>query len=519
MIIEVLDDEYYVRKKIQQTLEWSALDITHIVSYNSATMALTHIDKDNPDILLVDINMPHMDGLTFIREATLRLPKVTCIIISGYDDFAYVKKALQYGVKDYLLKPIKKDELIELLNRIILEKKSETLRLVLDKKREKQAKMYFLNHLLFEESKETSQYIQKSLEEFKSPLCLIKELSVCVGISDQRSTTSNKEIDPSNKKVIEILEMAIEKHPHEIFLDNEKRIVLIIASHQIDIKKKINQYIRILSIKQGLSFSFGVSSPVKNLTKIPQGYKEAVDALSKKVVWDKKKVITQEENPTFSYDKFYITRDIKTSLILGLRKQDYPYIEGIFATMLEDLKRLQIRGDFLKTIAIHLIEPCLTVIEEEGVDNNPELLNIYVGAYDDLLSLNDIFSLFNYIKSIYSRCCHREGETTQGVHVAIRKTLNYIRVHYTNPALSIDTISEEIAINYHYLCTLFRKSLGKTINEYILDYRMSKALELINTGNYNISEIAENVGFSSMSYFTRCFKKKFSVPPSKFRIK
>ncbi|MDO4324619.1 MAG: response regulator [bacterium] len=117
--ILVVDDEPMVLRGISLILEQSHLDIDQILSAENGIEALFLIENEKPDLVLTDIRMPKLDGIELTRLISEQYPEVSVIIISGYDDFAYARKAIQYGVKDYILKPVQREELIQSVSSVI----------------------------------------------------------------------------------------------------------------------------------------------------------------------------------------------------------------------------------------------------------------------------------------------------------------------------------------------------------------------------------------------------------------
>jgi two-component system response regulator YesN len=112
--------------------------------------------------------------------------------------------------------------------------------------------------------------------------------------------------------------------------------------------------------------------------------------------------------------------------------------------------------------------------------------------------------------------CRREKRDSKSKIVQIIK---FIESNYMNNELSIKMISEHTFLSVTYMCSIFKQETNNTINQYLTDYRIEKAKDLLKNKNYNVSEIAENVGFSDGQYFAKTFKKKTSFTPSEFREK
>ena len=115
----IIDDEKFIRKSIRNRIDWEAFGITEIEEAGNGEEALALMDSFRPQIVLVDIRMPRMDGLAFITEAKKKHPGTDYVIMSAYSDFSYAKTAISLGVEAYLLKPVNKKELEELLRKIL----------------------------------------------------------------------------------------------------------------------------------------------------------------------------------------------------------------------------------------------------------------------------------------------------------------------------------------------------------------------------------------------------------------
>ena len=112
------EDEVIIRETIKKMIPWEELGFELVGEAADGEMALPVIIRQKPDLLLTDIKMPFMDGLTLAKLAKKEIPELKIVILSGYDDFNYAKQAISIGVEDYLLKPITKNALIERLTEI-----------------------------------------------------------------------------------------------------------------------------------------------------------------------------------------------------------------------------------------------------------------------------------------------------------------------------------------------------------------------------------------------------------------
>ncbi len=106
----LVDDEIMIREGFKRLFDWEAHDCEVVGEAADGMEALTKIDDLQPDIAIMDINIPIMNGLKVIELARIKHPDMAFVIVSGYDDFAYCRKALQLKITDYLLKPVNYEE-------------------------------------------------------------------------------------------------------------------------------------------------------------------------------------------------------------------------------------------------------------------------------------------------------------------------------------------------------------------------------------------------------------------------
>jgi YesN/AraC family two-component response regulator len=121
MKIVLVDDEDLIRQGLEKILSKSGLDVEVTGSFCNGMAALTGLDKlegGAPDVVITDIRMPQMDGLTFIEKLRAKLPEAVIIVLSGFNEFEYARHAMRFGVHDYFLKPVDKSELFETLRTI-----------------------------------------------------------------------------------------------------------------------------------------------------------------------------------------------------------------------------------------------------------------------------------------------------------------------------------------------------------------------------------------------------------------
>lgn len=115
--VVMVDSSYNARRDIDNKVKWVENDFELVGEASNGEEALTLIPHVEPHVILTEIRMPKMDGITFIRNAKKRWPNIKYVIVSNYDNFDYLRQAMKVGAYDYILKPVKSDEINQILQR------------------------------------------------------------------------------------------------------------------------------------------------------------------------------------------------------------------------------------------------------------------------------------------------------------------------------------------------------------------------------------------------------------------
>jgi len=116
--LAIIDDEYIIRNGIAKNIDWDKMGFHVIFTANNGKEALELMEKEIPDVVITDIKMPVMDGIELIRNIKYKYPKIKIVILSGYNEFEYAQKGIEYGVCSYILKPIKEEDINKLFKKI-----------------------------------------------------------------------------------------------------------------------------------------------------------------------------------------------------------------------------------------------------------------------------------------------------------------------------------------------------------------------------------------------------------------
>lgn len=525
----IVDDEYYFREALKKTVPWEELKIEICAEADNGETAIELVKQLSPHIILADINMPKMDGLEFIKQVKTFNKETKIIIISGYDEFNYARQAITLGVQDYLLKPISEEDifqrLLHLSGEIIKKQKVQSEDIQSKRKINKNqtvAKQYYLNRLVQSKNPEEIESVRKEL--IKLNYCLNNAQSCVAAVIE---IDSNWDITYEDHELWNftlgnvLTEFLRDELNYEICLDDDRRSVLICEIIQSDEKSltcQMQQIKEILFYAQGVlkrNFGFSISVGIGKVCGMEHMYKSyynGVNVLENREFDETETLEFFEDVVAVHFENYYLPPQIKMQLLLYLGEKNKIEIKNVVKSVFDEMKIKRLTHDTWKIVAIDILTPARQYMEKNISKENMEAFYIF-----EIVKTKKTIELEEYVISVYEEIC--ESKTVKEevkVPDVVQRTLNYIEENYTESDLNIDAIAKTVFVNYNYLCVLFKKTMGITINEYILKFRMQKAMEFIEEGVGLVGELSEKSGYANVNYFTKCFKKEFGVPPSKY---
>ncbi|MCT4562749.1 MAG: response regulator [Maledivibacter sp.] len=525
----IVDDEPLTREYMK--INVPRLDQRWTVSAEAmeGTEALTILQNEKIDLIITDIKMPIMDGLKLCELIHKEFPNQKVVILSGFEEFEFAKKAMTFGVKDYILKPIVKSDLKNLLNdmAIKIEKDSNreiTFKAMMDLSNEsrKQIVRNFLKAVV------TNSYIEvKSLYPilFKMKENLIESdasimlLSIDEEVFLQNSMSTNE---------IHILKFILNEMVSNIFQgedsikvfcdDQENTLILINIDNNKDFNKEYSKIFNTLSKafldKTGITISCGVGEPENEVLQLHSSYQKALTILKNKLIKPQKKLYIYSEDNN-NLDKILKIDDalslIKSS-ILNNDSISYNIALSNYINLIEDftLSNILIFG-------IHMLKSL------HGLDSTKdEYSSLAMNKLKDLCSSCNVDLTHTQVLSIYKEVGNLFNKSynkleNEGDIVSTSK--EYIYAHYKEP-LSLALIADKLCVSPSYLSSVFHKNVGEPYTKFITRIRMEEAAKLFRT-DYKIKvyDVAERVGYISVKHFSHIFKKYYNLSPSEYKTK
>lgn len=565
----IVEDEQLIREGMLKLVEWHQLGFEVIGQAADGELAWPMIQDLQPDIVITDIRMPFMDGLSLSRIIKQHYPNTKIIILSGYDEFEYAQKAINIGVEHYVLKPITKAQLTELLVKIREEKlkmvEREASLALLQQEAFNQKRRVFFEELMTGSKEvftllEQANHLQLDVlkDHYKLVLIMIqpKDPGVLAGFSwtiierirqemiealtlipnlfEYKSSSeltvfllaANEEIQArSFEAEFKILSFFEQEYDDLVFLiattNSFDRLSEVSEYYNIGRNRLLEQWWRIKS--QQISYSYNPPR-INSVLKIEKPSKDV--GLAQAVLVDETKVSGQGDTraggePDLDYLSFenipleWTDSKVLSEFLLEGRLEEIPaFIERILKDVSETQwqSRAFVQYMFLSTyMALQVFIQALDHTLDDALEQSIKLPLAFEHEPSKEL-------LVTYLKealkdALVARHQHRKSR----YYDVIQEASAYIYQHYGEVDLRLSDIANSVNISPAHFTTIFSQETGKTVTEFMTEVRMGQARILLRTTNQTHYEIALAVGYRDVSYFSRLFKRYHNVSPGNYR--
>lgn len=539
--IFLAEDEVVVRETIKRMIPWEELGFELVGEAADGEMALPLLIRQQPDLLITDIKMPFMDGLTLARLAKKEIPGLKVVILSGYDDFNYAKQAIGIGVEDYLLKPITKNALIERLSEIRSRYEHEKTQKEYYEKFQREMQAYEKNssrdffEALVGGSMDMME-VYKRAEKLGLDIVaeaynvLIFTMNCDEDFSGQRDEYSSWEAES-----LELLENFFAGHSSAmLFRSTIFSYGVLLKGQRETIEENtracVDEIRKILSRQDGRREWFlAVGQSVERLSQIQKSYHTASRAFSQRYLYDEN-ILYYDEMETMEHpggqaeteDNAYLQKVdvnalnpaiLQKFLSNGLQEETENFVKDYFyAIGQEPMESLVFRNYVILNVRFSVI----SFIKGLGCDTN----EMESADTEEVLaeSGKNMESAIAYAKKMISQAIEIRDQNSGNKNRSILKTaVDFIDSHYMDEEISLNTVANVANVSSNHFSALFSQNMGQTFIEYLTTLRMNKAKELLRCTGMRSSEIAGEIGYKDAHYFSYLFKKTQGMTPSDYR--
>ncbi len=531
MKVIIADDEDKVCQLIYKLVDWEQLNMDVVSIVHNGIEALEVIEKYKPDVVITDIRMPGYDGLEIIRRAKEISPDVEFIIISGYRHFEYAQSAIRYGVKDYLLKPIKKSEIIETLSRMREEYLNRTERLSSEEKYRISIKSNldrlrseFFTDILFKKVALKEKMDIESINEkyhynfnhgfFQVVLIKIDGIGTC-----------SQNTEYIQDKVLQSIHKKVDEYCYDVESVFENNLCIIILNYSDENRRAVRRSLKALldeillqkDIIENLKVSIGTGIPKISICEVYASMKTAKWAIEQRLILGVNKVIEGAEVSSNELANSSTFIEFNKKLIEALEKLDENQVRNSFNYLEENLKNKESTiGHEVIQMAKEALNLYLVTLRQNKlmIKDSDDFFETVSSSIENYGSIEEVFAFLSrtIIKSFNQVIADKKQEDIK----PIREAKQYIKEHYKEP-ISLEIVSDYVGFNATYFSSLFKKEVNANFLEYLTSVRMEKAKELLKESNLNIATICEEVGYMDTKHFSKGFAKYTNLKPNEYR--
>lgn len=495
----IVDDEAPVRKGISRFINWEAIDCAIDATACDGLEAMDRLKEHSIDIVITDIRMPGADGLELARFISVTYPDIKVIILTGYADFTYAQTAIQFGVSDFLLKPISKEQVIAAVQ-------NAQKKIIASRQRchvEQEDLAFLKDQILLELTDHPmDEGLWNRLEEYHVNL--------------EHYCVAAFQILPPGDGIGSVKELAASQWRDSICYRYNNLILGVLPAREGDEcvpAARISQCQDILDMAKSmydLELSIGISRPHKGCGEYAAAVSESINALTRNFYSASSIACHDESLPslssyTLTAEEALSLNELETAII----RRDFSKAAAVVTSIFIRLKTRFAKSADAKNICAMIYYVGFRALVKKGKDAAETSVMDKINCSADIFELEEIIRDF---LGFLSRELEEEKHYSRIVHQAMA----YIDSHLPDP-LSLDLIAGEIPTNPSYLSRTFKKETGQGLSEYINLARIEKAKELLSVRSSLSYEVALQTGFNDPAYFSSIFKKYTGMSPSEYK--
>lgn len=525
----IVEDEFRIGMLIKKLIKWDEIGLECVNVVDNGELAFRIILAENPHIVITDIRMPKVNGLDLIRMAKEKNAQIKFVVISGYKEFEYAHRALQYGVNDYLLKPIEEEELNKVLVRISEELTDSSLK----KNKEGQLEKTITTSVQIIKSNLLSNIIEHadtlSMDEMQEEYNLEFDATAYRGIDIKLDYSDYEKSDRrQDRMTVEKLRRIIERNfeaivKEQLICEKDNLHIYCLINYDLSDSKQVENVINSILIEiqeyllalEQYQVTVGIGMEKTEFGEIRFSIREAYQAVQNRIKLGTGRLIYAERMKRMNQAEI----------------QQYPekYKEQLQASI-ESLSREQFEN------IINQIYSEFQTEENADFAFCYEIANIIIDFYFEHIPVQngkeDKLGVF-----LKNACCHcntigslkRQFKNYLGEDMKecleiletesikpIRQAKQYIKEHY-NEKIVLEDIASIVDLNPVYFSVLFKKETGSNFSTYLTNSRMEMAKKMIRSSNKTIAAIADEVGYKDTRYFSQIFTKTVGIKPALYR--
>lgn len=521
----LVDDEAHITRNLEKVIPWEMLGLTVAGTAKNGVEALGLMEQQSIDLLLCDIRMPVMDGLELVRRIREKGLPCDIIMLSGYQDFAYTRTAIQFGVNDYVLKPIPYDELTGVIARIMSSQRSKHKQL--QEEKQKLGRMIdlanekILYDIMMDYTDVTADHWLLTGDEQQQFILIVLDLDVGSEKTKDWRDWSDKERKLWNFAVCNVLRDKLRQNGLRhaviqirdgewcVLIDTDKNETFdlsVIKDLAEMLLTAVKSHVK-LSLFAGIYREFAAIADLSNAYKLVQQGMQLTSIHDAIVVYPSGQLKSSKADQTFW--------DTAEKMIGAVKRGDQAAVDSELQSITEQLQQmnepmLSRAKPLLQFFVLHLMRE----MKEMGVFTR-EQEDMLWRRWDRRFGIKDLLSIIRQVTYAVSEISMDKKKQSERSMAEAKVFLD--RNLYRD--LSVEETATHVGLSTSYFSLLFKQAFGETFIEYVTRQRMEKAKTMLAATLKSVAQIAKEVGYAERRYFTKVFMKYTGENPTDYRSK
>ena len=514
MKLLIVDDEELTRTGVISSIDWTSIGIDEVLQADDGINGLEVARAKKPDIILCDVRMPRLDGIQMLERLEGLLPDIVPVFMSGYSDKEYLKAAIRLKAVNYIEKPLNpaeiRDAVIEARDLCLARQRSrhnESMHSL-----ENASRLALLPTQPYSHTQENIRTMMRELSFSVNPASTFTAIILKTDSKEEPSLSS------VNSMYLSVREFLSSFHMDCIFTEKRVRYMVYFLfgpAPSPASRKSIEDFFKTLYSCYP-KFSIAAGETFTDISRAYHSYTSAVISLQNSFFFPVGTFLSP-------YKKDSLSSSVRPELPVNPEDQFFTYLAALEEKecdkFLEMLFQYFDRNlDTLPNQAKDLYYKLFRALDDAARQLKFTISEEKVNLID---ALESVFSFSEMHQKLVEKTeqFFLSANSTPEENSTIFLIKDYISQKYMNETLSVKDISNHVFLSASYVCTFFKNETGQTLNQYLTEYRMEKAKQLLVDPRYKISDISARVGYSDGNYFGKSFKKYTGLSPSEYREK
>ena len=523
----LVDDEEDVRVSIERKVDWNSLGFELVGSVSNGEEALELTERIHVDVVMTDIKMPFMDGLTLCSKVKENYKNTKVVLCSGFDDFEFAREAIHLEAEEYLLKPIGAQDLENVFRKI----KENLDKEISERRNTENLHDYYLKSLpMMREQflagllvgRVSGAQAENMIHSYEMDLFSPYYSVALLGVDNRKRS---KDVSSHQMQLLSLMNLAkeyLEKslQVHTLmFFDYVAIIACLKEPRELsDFIYHMDQICKMGFHMLELNVSAGIGHLYSQLDKICVSYEEARNAIEYRVLAENgnQAIYIKDVEPTLAEELPEQPQgmlEVFHQMKLGTREELLAAIEEF----VKELRSYKLSSQQYQIVFMEIMMEVLKLIRIHKLDSR-EIFGKTLNPYEEVGKLYSLEEVAVWLKDKGTKIWIMiRKERVNNQNSMTEKSKRYIEEHYADSSLSVEDICSYLNVSATYFSVVFKKELGMSFVSYLTQVRLEHAVELLNNTDEKSYIIAEKVGYTDANYFSYVFKKQYGMSPTKYK--